>query len=88
MFPHQFCLFIQNNIHFQLFLYIIKLKYALKKLHRKKIVNTSNYTSGLKHIQSNVFALTITIRLICLLAQSSHILQPFDVGVYCHVKRV
>ena len=52
MYPHQFCLFIQNNILFQLFLYIIKLKYALKKLHRKKIVNTSNYTSGLKHIHS------------------------------------
>ena len=55
MFPHQFCLFIQNNILFQPFLYIIQPKYALKKLHRKKIVNTSNYTSGLKHIHSSVF---------------------------------
>ena len=54
MFPHQFCLFIQNNILFQLFLYIIRLKYALKKLHRKKIVNTSKYASGLKHIHSTV----------------------------------
>jgi hypothetical protein len=27
------------------------------------------------------------IRLICLPAHSSHILQPLDVGVYCHVKK-
>ena len=59
MFPHQFCLFIQNNILFQLFLYIVKLKYASKKLHRKKIVNTSNYTSGLKHIHSTVYIFNI-----------------------------
>ena len=28
------------------------------------------------------------VLLICLLAHSSHILQPLDVGVYSHVKRV
>ena len=28
------------------------------------------------------------ILLICLPAHSSHILQPLDIGVYCHVKRV
>ena len=55
MFPHKFCLFIQNNILFQLFLYIIKLKCALKKLHRKKIVKKSNYKSGLKHIHNTVY---------------------------------
>ena len=32
--------------------------------------------------------LTNNIVLICLPAHSSHILQPLDVGVYCHVKKV
>ena len=68
MFPHQFCLFIQNNILFQLFLYIIKLKYALKKLHRKKIVNTSNYTSGLKHIYSTVCEILYILKKFSILA--------------------
>ena len=55
MFPHQFCLLIQYNLLFQLFLYIIKLKYAFKKLRKKKNVNWSNYASGLKHIHSTVY---------------------------------
>ena len=42
------------------------------------------------HVTYRVVLICIenNILLICLPAHSSHILQPLDVGVYCHVKRV
>ena len=39
-------------------------------------------------LQAVEICLLNNIVLICLPAHSSHILQPLDVGVYCHVKNV
>lgn len=60
---------------------------AVQKLDSEHILVIDGHSS---HVTLQVIEICKQhgIRLICLPARSSHILQPLDVGIYCHVKKV
>ena len=60
---------------------------GVSKLEGEKVLFLDGHST---HITLQAIELCIKnqIRLICLSAHSSYILQPLDVGVYCHVKDV